>query len=77
MERLKRVIHCGVLQKDVVATYFVKIIKDSDGIVKTKAVEFFNCDGKKQCEEKYHVLDCTCFKEMKHVEHDINLNHRV
>jgi hypothetical protein len=76
MERIKKVLHCSLLDKDVVATYFIDYIKDSGGIVKTKAVEFYNCDGKKECQDKYHILDCTCFKEMKHVEHDININRK-
>jgi len=73
MERFKKVLNCNLLKKDVVATYFIKDIKDSGGILKTKSVEFFHCDGKNECIEKYHVLDCTCFKEIKRVEHDINL----
>lgn len=72
MERLKKVMNCQLLQKEVVATYFINIIKDSGGYFKTKSVEYFNCDGKKECEDKYHVLDCTCFKELKHVEREIN-----
>lgn len=72
MERIKKVLHCSLLDKDVVATYYLDSIKDAGGFLKTKIVEFFNCEGKEECEEKYHVLDCTCFKEMKHVEHEIN-----
>lgn len=74
MERIKKALHCKLLNRDVVATYYVESIKDADGTLKTKIVEFFNCEGKEECNEKYHVLDCTCFKEMKRVEHDANLN---
>lgn len=73
MERFKKKLQCQLLQKDVVATYFIKEVKDTNGVVKTKTVEFFNCNGKRECEDRYHVLDCASFKEMKHVEHDVNL----
>jgi hypothetical protein len=72
MERFKKVLYCKLLEKEIIATYFIKEIKDSDGTTKTKAVEYFNCEGKNECEDKYHILDCTCFKELKHVEHDVN-----
>lgn len=73
MERYKKVLQCQLLQKEVVATYFINEVKDSSGIIKMKSVEFFNCEGKKECEERYHVLDCVCFKEIKRIEHDVNL----
>ncbi len=76
MERFKKVLQCNLLLKDVVATYFIKDVIDTGGIVKTKTVEFFNCEGKNECEERYHVLDCTCFKEMIRIEREVNSNRR-
>ena len=74
MERFKKVLKCNLLLKEVVATYFIKEVIDSNGILKTKSVEFFNCEGKNECEARYHVLDCSCFKEMKRIEHEVNAN---
>lgn len=73
MERFKKVLQCSILDKDIVATYFYENVKDTNGLTKTKRVEFYNCDGKKECDPIYSILDCTCFKEMKKVEHEINL----
>jgi hypothetical protein len=72
MERLKKVLQCSMINKEVVATYFYENVKDSNGLIKTKTVEFYNCEGKKECDAIYSILNCTCFKEMKKIEREIN-----
>jgi hypothetical protein len=74
MQRFKKVLYCNLLKKEVSVTYFYEEVKGSDGLTKTKKVEFYNCEAQKECEDTYSVLDCSCFKEMKKVEYDINLN---
>ncbi|RPI14078.1 MAG: hypothetical protein EHM58_17175 [Ignavibacteriae bacterium] len=72
MERLKRKIKCDTLKKDVSVTYFVETIKNSDGTIKKKAVQYYNCEGQEQCEEKSNIMQCACFKELRKVEMEVN-----
>ncbi len=74
MERYKKTLFCTILNKEVTVTYFYENIKSHDGSTKTKTVEFYNCDGRKECSDTYDMLNCTCFKDMQKVEHEINTN---
>ena len=73
MERLNKIIKCDTLKKDVKVIYFIESIKNSDGSVKKKAVQYFNCEGQEQCEDKSNLKQCTCFKEMRRIEMEINV----
>jgi hypothetical protein len=72
MERYKKTVFCTILNKEVNVTYFYENVKGRDGLIKTKSVEFYNCDGRKECSDSYDMLNCSCFKDMLKVEHDIN-----
>jgi len=72
MQQFKKKLYCDHLKKEISVTYFYENVKGHNGLIKTKRVEFFNCDGQKECGDSYSVLDCKCFKEMKKVEYEIN-----
>lgn len=72
MQQFKKRVYCDYLNKEVSVTYFYENVKGHDGLVKTKKVEFFNCDGQKECGDSQSVMDCKCFKEMTKVEYEIN-----
>ena len=72
MERYKKVVYCAILKKELTVTYFFENVMGHDGSTKTKTVEFYNCDGRKECSDNYEMMNCTCFKEIIKVEHEIN-----
>ena len=72
MERIKRVVFCGFLKKDVHTTYFIQNNTHGNGIVTSKTVAFYNCGSKNKCVDTYHVLDCPSFKETRKVEMELN-----
>ena len=73
MESLKRSVFCNKLNKNVVVTYFIQNINGTDGNIRFRTVDYFNCDGKEECKNEI-ILDCTCFRETKKVENEVNLN---
>lgn len=72
MERIKKVIYCGFLKKNVHTTYFIQNNTRSNGNVTYRTVQFYNCESKKECADTYHILDCPSFKETHKVEMEIN-----
>lgn len=71
MERVRKIVFCERLNKDVTATYYLQEVKAPDGTVRFKTVDFYNCDGKKECEDET-IMDCSCFKEVRKVEYEVN-----
>lgn len=71
MERVKKIIFCSRLNKEVSATYYIQDVKGPDGTIRFRTIEFYNCDGKVECEDN-NIMDCSCFKEVKKVEMEIN-----
>ncbi len=71
MERFKKSVFCKTLNKEVIATFYVNEIKHKNGDLKLKAVEFYKCEGKKECGNEI-VMDCSCLHELKRVEWEIN-----
>jgi hypothetical protein len=72
MERLKFKVKCDTIKKDVNVTYFIETIKNSDGSIKKKAVQYFNCEGNEQCEDKINIMQCICFKSIRRIELEVN-----
>ena len=72
MQKFEKQLYCDLLKKEVTVTYFYEIVKGHDGLVKTKKVEFYNCEGQKECDDVYNVMDCNCFKGMNKAEYEIN-----
>lgn len=72
MERIKFIVKCNIIKKDVNVTYFIDPIKNSDGTLKKKAVQYFNCEGKEQCDSISNIMDCTCFRKIRNIEVGLN-----
>jgi hypothetical protein len=73
MERLTKKILCTALNIEVNVIYYLETIKNSDGTFKKKTVQFFNCEAQTKNKELCNLMDCTCFKEMRHIEMEANM----
>ncbi len=72
MQWFKKVLFCRLLNKEVTAIFYYEQLKNGDGSVKTNKVEYCDCEGEKECTKVYVMMDCTCFKDMKQVEYQLN-----
>lgn len=72
MESIKKVIYCPILEHDVTSSFFIEDIKDTNGDIKIKSVTFYECESRSECDDNI-IMDCPCFREMKRVEREINL----
>jgi hypothetical protein len=71
MERIKKVLFCRVLNKEIVTTYFF-VNNNGRNTASAKSIQFYNCSAKKECEDNYNIMDCPSFKETGKVEMEIN-----
>jgi hypothetical protein len=72
MDSINKRLLCQFLNEEVNATFFVEDVLTTDGLLKTKAVRFYNCEGKEKCNISYNLRECTCFREMSKIEVEIN-----
>ena len=71
MERLKKIVFCSTLNKDVMTTYFIADAVGTNGSTRYKMVEFYNCSDKEECGNE-DICSCPCFKNLKRVEMEVN-----
>lgn len=74
MERIIKKILCTTLNQEVDVIYYIERINNSDGTFKKKTVQFFNCEAQKNNKELCNLLDCACFKQMRHIEMEANMS---
>ncbi len=71
MEYITKKIFCRTLNKEVVSTFYISTVKKLNGYSKIRAVDYYECQGKEECGDS-QILDCSCLKEAKVVEWEIN-----
>jgi hypothetical protein len=74
MERVMKKILCTTLNIEVDVTYYLEKINNSDGTFKKKTVQFFNCEAQTKSKELCNLMDCACFKQMRHIEMESNMS---
>jgi hypothetical protein len=74
MERIVKKLICKTLNTEVNVVYYIETVNNSDGTVKKKAVQFFNCDAQSKNKELCNLLDCTCFNQMRRIEMEANMS---
>jgi hypothetical protein len=72
MQWFKKVLFCRLLNREVTTIFYYEQVKNGDGSIKTNKVEFCDCEGKEECSNVYDMMDCTCFREMRKIEYQLN-----
>jgi hypothetical protein len=71
METLKKNFFCTILNKEIDVDFIINDVRNTNGTVKKKRVDFFNCHSKEECGSIY-LRDCVCLREVRRVETEVN-----
>jgi hypothetical protein len=72
MDSIEKKLFCQHINQEVTSTFFIENVAGTNGTIKTKAVTFYNCGAKEKCDLTYDLRDCSCFKEIRRIEVEIN-----